>query len=352
MKNKLYTIKEVTDFINQGKVMLLTGSDKTLAHLPKGKWIAGTGPYVMDGIGKINADGYGVKGKFDPKAGPYVVEQAQPSELIFVDDFTDYAEEVRIEELDETNIHEIAKRGYENGFVVVTFPIESKVYTEFANNSLNYEDIFNNPVVGYVSGCLFEDIGKVRPKIATGINGKLTDSKAAVMYIKLPANKIARTEIMNFDTINPDSPQIVFPKTSFVQTDCTVDGKPANIADVLESIKAKIGYYPQLITDMNGALVNRDIKIVDLQKKEVSFFSPVYEGDVYARVKENDNYQKCFNDQLVKKKNVIACFSCASYFMAGKFEGKTIDFNGVYAFGEIGYQLLNKTIVTLEIDEV
>lgn len=353
MKNKLYTVEEVTKFINEGKILLLSGSDKTLASLPKGKWIAGTCPYVMNDIGTINADGYGAKGKYDEKAGPYVVDpSAKPSDLIFVDDFTDYAEDVKIEELDASNINEIATRSFENGFTVVTFPMEADVYVEFANNSLTYENIFNNPVVGYVSGCLFEDIGRVRPKTASGLTAKLTDKYAAVMHIKLPAGKIARSEIMNFDTPNPDSPKIVFPKTSFVQSDCIVDGKPGNIADVLEGIKAKIGYYPQLITDMNGAHINRDVKTVDVEKKEVSFFSPAYEGDEYVRVKENDNYQKCFNEQLAKKKNVIACFSCASYFMAGKFEGKKIDFNGVYAFGEIGYQLLNKTIVTLEIDEI
>lgn len=326
--NKLYTVEEVVNLIKEGRVLLLTGNDKTLANLPKGKWIAGTGPYVMDGKGKISTD------------------------MIFVDDFTEYVEDVKIETLDETNIDKIATHGYDNGFTVVTFPIGAEVYYQFSNNSLNYDDIFNNPVVGYVSGCLFEDIGKVQPKTANGIDCQLSATKAAVMHIKLPVGKIARTEIMNFDTINPESQEIVFPKTSFFQSECTIDGKPSNIAEWFTAIKAKKGYYPQLITDMNGALVNRDVKVVDMEKKEVEFFSPVYEGDVYGHVKENDNYQECFNAQLATKKNVIACFSCASYFMAGKFEGKTINFNGVYAFGEIGYQLLNKTIVTLEIDEI
>ena len=324
--NKLCTVKEVADLINKGHVMLLTGSDATLSNLPKGKWIAGTGPYMMDGVGKITND------------------------LIFVDDFTDIAIEAKIETLDENNIDQIALHGYENGFTLVTIPIGAKVYYEFANKSLSYDNIFDNPVVGYVSGCLFEEIGKVQPKTANGLDGKLSDTKAAVMHIKLPSNKIARTEIINFDTISPESQQIVFPKTSFFQTDCTIDGKPGNIAEWFDQIKKKKGYYPQLITDMNGALVNRDVKVVDMEKKEVEFFSPVYEGDVYGHVKENDNYLKCFNDQLKNHKNLIACFSCVSYFMAGKFEGRTIDFNGVYAFGEIGYQLLNKTIVTLEID--
>ena len=51
-----------------------------------------------------------------------------------------------------------------------------------------------------------------------------------------------------------------------------------------------------------------------------------------------------------RKTDVIACVSCTSYFLQGDFEYRHIDFNGVYTFGEIAYQLLNKTIVTLEVD--
>jgi len=326
--NKLCTINEVIELINQQHVLLLTGDEKTLKNLPKGKWIAGTGPYFMDEIGKISND------------------------MIFVDDFTEYAIDTKIELFDETNIQQIAANSFENGFTLITLPIGAKVYYEFSNNSLTYDNIFDNPVVGYVSGCLFENIGKVQPKTANGLDGQLSDTKAAVMHIKLPDNLIARAEIFNFDTIHPNAPKITFPKTSFFQTDCIVDGKPRNIAEWFTEIKEQKGYYPQLITDINGALINRDVKVVDMQKKEVEFFSPVYEGDVYGYVKENDNYLQCFNDRLANKKRVIACLSCVSYFMAGKFEGRKVNFNGVYAFGEIGYQLLNKTIVTLELDEV
>ncbi|MCQ2251816.1 MAG: hypothetical protein MJZ61_00045 [Bacteroidales bacterium] len=327
MKNKLYSKEEVIEFIKQGRIMHLCGSEAMLEGLPKGNWIAGMTPYFMDTVGKICEN------------------------KIYVEDFSLIAEEVKIAEFDETNIHEIAKNNtYKNGFILMILPLESPVYYTFSNHSLEYENIYDNPVVGYVSSCLLEDYGKVRPKVSTGANPELSDEKAVAMYVKVSDKLRVRAEIMNFDTIDYSTPALKFPKTSFNQSDCLIDGKPGNIAQYLEEVKAKIGHYPQLITSQNGALVNRDIKTVDVNKGVASYFSPAYENDEHYTVKPNANYLRAFNDNLKKKTDVIACFSCTSYFLLGDFEYQHIDYNGVYTFGEIGYQLLNKTIVTLEFD--
>lgn len=327
MKNQLYSKAEVIEFIKQGRVMHLCGSEEMLKDLPKGKWIAGMTPYFMDSVGKI------CKNK------------------IYVDDFSYIAEDVKIVAMDEDDIHNVAKNNtFGNGFIMMILPLESPVYYTFSNHSLEYEDIYNNPVVGYVSSCLLDEYGKVKPKVAIGTDPVLTSDKAAVMYVKVSDRLRVRAEIMNFDTIDESTPSLKFPKTSFVQSDCLIDGKPGNIAEYLWSVKKKLGHYPQLITSQNGALVNRDIKSVDLEKGVASFFSPAYENDLYYLVKPNSNYLRAFNDALKTKSDVIACFSCTSYFLLGDFEYRSINYNGVYTFGEIGYQLLNKTIVTLEID--
>ena len=330
MENKLYSKQEVIDFINNGRVMLLTGSDKALSGLPKGNWIGGTSLYFVDSVGKLDED------------------------KIFVDDFTLVAQSCKLAVYDEKNIQDIAKNGYKNGFVVVTIPIDSQVYYTFANNALSYEGMFDNPVVGYVAATKFEDYGKKIPKTVSGIDGQLSDSLATVMYIELPDFLAARAEIVNFDTIDENTPTIVFPKDGFVQSDCTIDGKPANIADYFENtVKPRLGGYTQMITSQNGALINRDVKIVDTKKGEVTFFSPVSAGDTYHLVKNGADYLSMFNNTLSSKRcDVLTCFSCVSYYSGGNFDGRAICKNGVYAFGEIGYQLLNKTIVTLEIDKV
>ena len=90
MTNKIFTKQEVINLINAGHVMLLSGSDKALSNLPKGKWVAGTTPYFMDGTGKVD------------------------EENIFVDDFTDIAKNAKVEVFDTADVHNIAKHGYDN----------------------------------------------------------------------------------------------------------------------------------------------------------------------------------------------------------------------------------------------
>ncbi|MCR5453699.1 MAG: hypothetical protein K6F33_01770 [Bacteroidales bacterium] len=333
MSNKLYTKQEVVELIKADHVMLLSGSDKALTGLPKGKWIAGTTPYFMDEVGKVD------------------------EENIFVDDFTDIAKDAKVEVFDTASIHEIATKGYNNGFIVMTMPIDTEIYFEFSNKSLEYEGIYNNPLVGFVACCNFNDygnFGSLKTFVGAGNYGQLFRNKAAALYVELPENMTARAEIINLDTIDHSTPKVVFPKTSFVQSDCTIDGKPGNIAEYMENyVKPRMGgkSYTQMITSQNGALINRDPKVVDVQKGTTSFFSPAYAGDEYYLVKPGNDYLTMFNNALEAKSNVAACFSCISYFFGGNFEGKTITKNGCYAFGEIAYQLLNKTIVTLEIDK-
>lgn len=330
MENKLYSKQEVIDFIEAGRVMMLSGSEQALAGLPKGKWIAGTSPYFMDGVGKCN------------------------EEKIFVDDFTLIAKNSKVATYDKNTIQNIAKNGFKNGFVLVTMPIETDVYYTFSDNSLEYEGMFDNPVVGYVACMRMDQYGKVKSKTASGIDGQLSEELASVLYVELPDHLAARTEIMNFDTIDEETPTIVFPKTSFVQSDCLIDGKPGNISDYFEhTVKPKLGGYTQLITSQNGALINRDPKVVNCETGETSFYSSIYAGDEYHLVKNGADYFAMFNDTLkAKKADIATCISCVSYFFGGNFTDRSIVKNGVYAFGEIAYQILNKTIVTLEIDNV
>lgn len=330
MESKLYSKAEVIDFINAGRVMLLSGSEKALKDLPQGKWIAGSTPYFVDSVGVMDED------------------------KIFVNDFTLIAKNAKVAAYDAKNIQDIAVNGYDNGITLVSIPIDTDVYFTFANNSMMYADIFKNPVVGFIAATKLDEYGKAKPYTASGIDGKLGSEKAVALYVELPDYLSARTEIVNFDTIDEGTPEIIFPKDGFVQSDCLIDGKPGNIADYFENVvKPKLGGYTQMITSQNGALINRDTKIVDTKAGTVTFFSPIYAGDKYHLVKYGKDYAKMFNDSLgAKRSDVVACFSCVSYFFGGNFTGKQIVKNGNYAFGEIAYQLLNKTIVTLEIDRV
>lgn len=330
MERKLYTIEEVKNFIAKGCQMVLNADEEALKQLPKGNWIGGTTPYFM------NTD----KGVFS-------------KDLIFVDDFTNVGVDFKIEEFDVGTMPQIANNSFKNGFTVLILPFEKEVYHEFAYHSLSYDGIFNNPVVGFVAGCDFDLLETAEAKVVNGLSNELSSDKAIALHVKLPGNKIARTEILNLDNIQPDSDTIVFPETSFTQSNCLINGKDTNIAEYLD----EIGYIQKaprpLIASTNGALINRDIKVINTEKKEVTFFSPVYEGDEYFLTDIITDYERLFNQRLeeIKQKSFYTSI-CVSYYLLGQLEGKKINTVGAFAFGEIAFQLLNKTLVLLEIDDV
>lgn len=53
MKTQIRTVKQVAELIKTGKTLLIAGDEKLLKQLPKGSWIAGTIPYLMDYSGGI-----------------------------------------------------------------------------------------------------------------------------------------------------------------------------------------------------------------------------------------------------------------------------------------------------------
>lgn len=328
MKSNLYTAEEVRGFIAQGKKMVLAGDEEILAALPAGNWIGGTTPYFMDAEkGTCTRD------------------------MIFVDDFTDIAENISIQTYPALNLRHIGNDGFFNGFTVVILPLDSPSYYEFAHNSLTYPGIYQNPVVGFVSGINVADFGKITAKAINGKTRLLSHDHAVAMHVELPPNKIARTEILGLDRIHPQAKSIVFPKTSFTQSACLIDGKPANIAEYITELREKHHLFGPLICNTNGALINRDIKHIDLSKGTVSFYSPLYESDVYYIGEVQPNYQELFNDWLNKRTQKAAyCSICITYYFQGNLENKKVNIEGAFAFGEIAFQLLNKTLVLLEID--
>lgn len=328
MKRQLYTKEEVVGFIKEGKVLVLSADEKMLNDLPKGNWIGGTSSYFMDTEGAVLC-----------------------TDKIFVDDFTDIATGFKIETYTENSINNIALNTFVNGFIVIVIPTDTEVHSEFALNSLTYKNVFNNPLVGYVAGY---DLQRTNEKLSSyvynGLNqDKITD-QAIALHIELPKNKIARAEILNIDTIDKSSPKIQFPRTGFLQSECLIDGKLSNIAEYFN----KINYDGlPIIANNNGALINKDIKNISADAKEVSFYSPIFNDETYFLVNNVDDYQKVFEKRLqIEELDVPYSCLCVSFYLRGNLNGKKINTEAVFTFGEIAFQLLNKTVVYLEIDDV
>lgn len=347
IERRAYTFDEVVKFINEGRILSLAADESLLEKLPKGKWIAGTIPYLMD----VNG------GKFT-------------KDLIFVDDLTDYAVDYKILNYNVTNIHSIAEDAFDNGFSVIIIPFDSDVFKEFAINSLRYSKIFERPIIGFISGVEFSKIGIDTPKTFNGT--KLgVNNEAVVIHVKLPSNKIANIEIINPNSIDFNSPKIIFPKTSFVQRECLVNGKEMLFYDFFESIKKpvidsldkeKFGddlnvfetTKDVIVADYDGAVINRNIKFKDPETKEVHFFAPVFKDVEYRLVARLDDYYKHFTTilQSVQKEQIAFATACLNHYFLANLEGRVVNITGPFSFGEIGYKLLNETLVYLRVYDI
>lgn len=325
MGKHLFTLAETISLINEGRKIIVTADDSLLSQLPEGNWIGGTIPYFMSENGGLLT-----------------------KEVLFVDDFTNVGIDFKFSQYNEATVKNICADEFENGFTVFIAPIDSSTLIEYSLKSLHFEDIFKNPIVGYVAG--FDMNKPIEAHVYFGPTKQLSALNGVALHIKLPNSKVARAEIINPNTIDNSSAIITFPKDSFTQSECYINGVKSNIAQYFASIDKKNNSLP-LVANCGGALINRDIRSIDVEKGEVSFFSPLFAGDEYRIAKPVSDYLKLFSETLtVDKTQVVYSCMCVSYFFLGGLEGKKINVNGALSFGEIAYQLLNQTVVYLVID--
>ena len=106
-----------------------------------------------------------------------------------------------------------------------------------------------------------------------------------------------------------------------------------------------------LVADYCGALVNVSIKAVDRASGRVELYAPVFPGLDYRIAAPVDDYVASFHQALPGQTPEIA-FSCnciLNYLHSGLEGKRTGDLVGPFTFGEIGYQLLNQTLVYLTV---
>ena len=328
IKKKLYPIDEVIVFIQQGHVMSLAGCSKVLDQLPPGNWIAGTTPYFMDDDGA----------KFNDK-------------LIFVTHLRTYSSNFKIDFYTEDTIDQIANDSFKNGYTILIMPVSQKVLKAYAIKTKNMEGLYNNPIVGWVSGVdlYTEDTTKL-PKTYYGPNGKAYENLAVAIHIKLPKNYFAQIEIFNIFSPNLNGDKIQFYKDDFNVINCMVNGVDVIFSEYI--IQNNIDVSLPLIANYNGVSINVSIK--ELINGSVSFLAPVFKNRTYRFAERVPNY---FEEIEKKTKNLNAecefSCNCVLNYIYGGLEGKKINnVTGPFTFGEIGYKLLNQTLVNLEVSEI
>ena len=325
----MHTLEEVKNLIKQGKILLLSGHEKLLSQLPRGNWLGGTSSYFMTENGGTITDD--------------LIEVTQLPDFIFESNFKYY---------DAESLKNIYKDGYENGFSVIIIPAFSNSHLQFAQEVPSYEQFAVKPLVGWISGLNLSDPNAAAPKVFLGTEASVSNENAVVAHFKIPVGKIAEVSIINIFT-EENSIELEFPETGFDTSDVIVNDKRINFVDFLNENNLMIEY--PLIANYSGAMINTSFKAIDTEAKKVLFYAPVFKGVKYKFAKTHGDYVEEVMKYVSTDKESISTFSCNCIlnFLKLNLEGKRIgNICGPITFGEIAYQLLNQTLVNLDIRDI
>jgi hypothetical protein len=329
MKKVMFKINEVIDLINSGKRLIIAGEEKLLKQLPKGNWIGGTTPYFMaENGGMVSND------------------------LIMINEIPDFIEEISIKSYDIATIKNVYKDGYGNGFSIIILPSFSETHLSFAINAPDYKDFATKPLIGWISGILLDNMEKESPKTFFGDGKMISEKNAVVLHAKLPANKYGEIEIINiFEQGTGDS--IEFLESGFQVKDAIINGEQQNFSEYLN--KKRLNIKLPLVADYNSTKVNISFQSINKEERTVTFYAPVFKGVIYKQAAPVNNYIEQFVKVVPDKSGINLTFSCNCIlnYLYSELEGKkTGDITGPITFGEIAYQLLNQTMVNLEIKDI
>jgi hypothetical protein len=319
----MMTVPEASELIQAGCKLFVAGDEKLLKTLPLGTWIGGTIPYFMTEEGGVHTR--------DRVQVTVLPDFVSCSSLKFYD----------VDELDRI------PAGYtRNGFSYIVIPAFTNAHRRFAHDCSTWPGVFERPLLGWVAGVDLADLGCVTPKVCNGETGEMSESKAAVMHLDLPAERFARLNIVNLFR-QGDGDIITFPKEGLCVEDCIVNGELRVFADYLR--EKKVDTRQPLVADYCGAMINVSFQKVDAESHRVALYAPVFPGVNYKIAAPLGNYEVEFNDRLSGDCTdpVFSCNCILNYLYADLEGKKTGALVGPITFGEIAYMLLNQTLVYL-----
>ncbi len=328
MNNQLMSVSAAAELLRAGRSLAVAGPESALDQLPAGRWIGGTIPYFMT------------------DAGGCVVQ----ADLVFVTDLSSFGEDVSITCLGADELSRISGDAPDNGVALAILPAGSATHQRFASEAASYPDAFVKPTVGWISGVHLGDLGRVTPKVYDGSEARKHEDRAVVAHVRLPADKLALVEIVNL--FEPEEGDVLhFDETRFEVGECSINGERVRLSDYITSRGLEHGRQP-LIGDFAGAKVNVSLQSVDGAQGLVHLYAPVFPGVDYRFAKPQPDYAEHFRSEIAGRDTSGAAWSCNCIlnFVFGELEGKRIGgLSGPITFGEIGYQLLNQTMVTLRV---
>lgn len=325
MLNQFISTAQAGRLIESGAVLFVAGSGQALASLPKGRWIGGSTPYFM------TPDG----GMVDHEhVFCTVVEGAQ---------------DMRIAVVREDDLQAIVRDRLPSGFSYVLIPAFTGVHKRFALEAPGLPKLYEQPLVGWVTGVELTELGKVSPTVVDGATGQVYEDAGLVMHVGLSQNVFAEADIVNLFT-QGSGPDIVFSETGFSASQCEVDGKRVDFASWLR--EQEVDTSLPLVSSYAGAMINVSFQAV--LPDQVEFYAPVVAGRVYRLAAPVGDYAEAYGSYCTglhaQGAGNALSFNCILNYQYAALQGRTTGgFIGPVTFGEIAYILLNQTLVRLDL---
>ncbi|MBW7903453.1 MAG: hypothetical protein H3C26_18425 [Rhodocyclaceae bacterium] len=323
----MMSVADAATLIRSGCSLCIAGDESALRRLPAGNWIGGTTPYFMG------------------ERGGLISRDAVHATVV-----AEHGGRPRTRFYDAASLPQLCRNAPDHGYSILILPAFSDCHLGFARNAPNYEEMYLKPLVGWVAGVHLEGPERARPLVALGSSGEFSATQAVVMDVPLPPEKFARVDIVN-PFLPGDGARITFADTGFTAGDCSIDGHRGNLAEHLLATDADTRL--PLVADYCGAPVNVSIRNVDLATGLVEFYAPVFPGLTYRQAAPAGDRLAALRAALPPPDADIsfAC-NCILNFLHLELEGKhSGGVTGPVGFGEIGYQLLNQTLVYLSVGE-
>lgn len=327
MKNKMMTVSETSAAIENGGFYVIAGDESALGKLPKGNWIGGTSVYFLSETGgKVDQDNLFVT-EFEAMAGAN-------TRYLSVEDLPHLAE------------------GYQdNGASIILIPAMSAAHQAFAIDGAGYNGLFDQPLMGWVTGVHLDNLGTQSPKVFDGASGQSYEDGVVLMHLDVGVDKAADIDIINLFKQDDAGDLITFKTTGFSTTKALVNGEEVDFAAYLTD--KGVDTRMPLVANYAGAMINVSFQAVDADQNKVDFYAPVIEGAEYRIAKTPGDYASEFSGLVGEGGADEFSCNCILNYLYGELEGKkTGGFTGPATFGEIAYVLLNQTMVRMSVKDI
>ena len=324
----LMDLQDALVAIRSGAYLSIAADEALLRRLPPGNWLAGSIPYFMAQDGGETS-----------------------RQKLFVTELPTHAGTPQLRWYDAASLHRVALDAPAHGLTVLIVPAFSDVHSRFAREAPAFEDMYMKPLVGWIAGVHLDDLGQAAPVVANGQTLVFSHDKALAVHIPLPESIYPRIDILNlFQPGGGDA--IRFPSTGFSAQECFVNGQLVNLAQYLaqKGIDTRL----PLVADYSGAMINVSFKAVDAAAGRVDFYAPVFDDVEYRIAEPVPDYARAFAQSLPgDARGARWSCNCILNYLYGGLEGqRTGPITGPMTFGEIAYQLLNQTMVYVNLEKL